>query len=171
MDTWMDDYNLNRTHTGKYCFGKTPMTTFIDSIKLAKEKYVEQLHDCVVIDKNGFLIAVMVTVANIADCRATYLLMRTLKDLCSGVKVILVDGGYRGEIIETVRKAFGYPIQVVVSNFKEQGFHPLHKRWIVEITFSWFDNYRRLCRNYELTFDSTEEMVKIASIRFFLNKI
>ncbi|MDR2119455.1 MAG: transposase [Tannerella sp.] len=59
----------------------------------------------------------------------------------------------------------------MVSNFKEQGFQPIHKRWIVERTFSWFDNYRRLCRNYELTFDSAEEMVKIASIRLLLNKI
>ncbi|KAA6317559.1 hypothetical protein EZS27_032299 [termite gut metagenome] len=46
-----------------------------------------------------------------------------------------------------------------------------YKRRIVERTFSWFDTNRRLCRNYELTFDSAEEMVKIASIRLLLNKI
>jgi len=27
-----------RTHSGKYCFGKTPMQTFKDSLPLAKEK-------------------------------------------------------------------------------------------------------------------------------------
>ncbi|MDR1201226.1 MAG: transposase [Tannerellaceae bacterium] len=134
-------------------------------------KKVKGIKGHVIIDKNGFLTAVMVTIANIADCKAAYLLMRTLKELCSPVKVILADGGYRGEIIDTFRKAFGYAIQVVVSNFKRQGFRPIHKRWIVERTFSWFDNYRRLCRNYELTFDSAEEMVKIASIRLLLNKI
>jgi putative transposase len=134
-------------------------------------KKVKGIKRHVVVDKNGFLIAVMVTMANIADCKAAYLLMRVLKELCSPIKVILADGGYRGEIIETVKKAFGYAIQVVVSNFKGQGFQPIHKRWIVERTFSWFDNYRRLCRNYELTFDSAEEMVKIASIRLLLNKI
>ncbi|KAA6317146.1 hypothetical protein EZS27_032654, partial [termite gut metagenome] len=37
--------------------------------------------------------------------------------------------------------------------------------------FAWFDNNRRLCRNYETTFDSAEEMVKIASIKLLLNKI
>ena len=41
----------------------------------------------------------------------------------------------------------------------------------MERTFSCFDNYRRLCRNYELTFDSAEEMVKRAYIRMLLNKI
>lgn len=43
LDKWMDDYNNKRPHTGKYCFGKTPMQTFQDSITLAKEKYLEQL--------------------------------------------------------------------------------------------------------------------------------
>jgi len=134
-------------------------------------KKVKGIKRHVVVDKNGFLIAIMVTVANIHDSKAAYLLMRILKEMCSSVKVILADGGYRGEVIEMVKKSFGYIIEVVVSNYKEQGFRPIHKRWIVERTFSWFDNYRRLCRNYELTFDSAEEMVKIASIRLLLNKI
>ena len=124
-----------------------------------------------VVDKNGFLIAVMVTIANINDGKAVWLLMRVLKELCSSVKTILADGGYRGEIIEKVKNTFGYVIEVVISNFKEQGFRPIKKRWIVERTFSWFENNRRLCRNYELTFDSAEEMVKIAAIRLLLNKI
>ena len=124
-----------------------------------------------VVDKNGFLIAVMVTIANINDGKAAWLLMRVLKELCSSVKTILADGGYRGEIIEKVKNTFGYVKEVVISNFKEQGFRPIKKRWIVERTFSWFENNRRLCRNYELTFDSAEEMVKIAAIRLLLNKI
>ena len=32
------EYNEERTHSGKYCYGKTPMQTFQDSIPLAKEK-------------------------------------------------------------------------------------------------------------------------------------
>jgi transposase DDE domain len=82
----------------------------------------------IVVDKNGFLIAVMVTVANIHDSKAAYLLMRVLKELCSGIKVILADGGYRGELIENVKNKFGYVIQVVISAYKEQGFKPIHKR-------------------------------------------
>ena len=38
LDEWLDDYNCNRPHQGRWCFGKTPMQTFIDSIPLAKEK-------------------------------------------------------------------------------------------------------------------------------------
>ena len=56
----------------------------------------------------------MVTVANIDDSKAAYLLARILKELRSFVKVILADGGYRGEMIEAVKKSFGYIIQVFV---------------------------------------------------------
>jgi len=38
LDAWLVEYNEHRTHSGKYCFGKTPMQTFKDSIPLAKEK-------------------------------------------------------------------------------------------------------------------------------------
>lgn len=38
VDTWIQYYNEQRPHSGKYCYGKTPMETFKDSIPLAKEK-------------------------------------------------------------------------------------------------------------------------------------
>jgi transposase InsO family protein len=42
LDDWMRQYNEQRTHSGKYCFGKTPMQTFLDSIPLAQEKMINQ---------------------------------------------------------------------------------------------------------------------------------
>jgi len=41
----MTYYNQDRTHTGKYCFGKTPMHTFHDTINLAREKMLETLKE------------------------------------------------------------------------------------------------------------------------------
>jgi hypothetical protein len=38
LDGWVRQYNQGRTHSGKYCYGKTPMQTFKDSISLAGEK-------------------------------------------------------------------------------------------------------------------------------------
>jgi len=43
LDRWINYYNQDRTHSGKYCFGKTPMQTFKDSIPLAKERLLERL--------------------------------------------------------------------------------------------------------------------------------
>ena len=43
LDEWMSLYNNERTHSGRFCFGKTPMQTFMESIQLAKDKYIEEL--------------------------------------------------------------------------------------------------------------------------------
>lgn len=38
LDEWMDIYNRQRPHSGKYCYGKTPYQTFLDSLHLARIK-------------------------------------------------------------------------------------------------------------------------------------
>jgi transposase InsO family protein len=43
IDQWIQLYNNERAHSGRYCFGKTPMQTFIDSKELAKAKDVNNL--------------------------------------------------------------------------------------------------------------------------------
>jgi len=42
LDIWFSHYNEERTHSGKYCFGKTPMQTFEDSIPLVNEKMLNK---------------------------------------------------------------------------------------------------------------------------------
>ncbi|MDY6932708.1 MAG: IS481 family transposase, partial [Spirochaetota bacterium] len=41
LDNWIKEYNVERTHAGKYCFGKTPMQTFLDSKSIAIEKMLD----------------------------------------------------------------------------------------------------------------------------------
>jgi transposase InsO family protein len=38
LDAWMTTYNEQRTHQGRWCYGKTLMQTFLDSLTLAREK-------------------------------------------------------------------------------------------------------------------------------------
>ncbi len=38
LDTWMRQYNEVRPHQGRWCYGKTPMQTFLDTVPLAREK-------------------------------------------------------------------------------------------------------------------------------------
>ena len=42
LDEWIKYYNNHRPHSGRYCFGKTPMETFRESIILAKQKLIGQ---------------------------------------------------------------------------------------------------------------------------------
>ena len=43
LDEWILWYNKERTHSGKYCYGKTPWETFLASKHLALEKQLDQL--------------------------------------------------------------------------------------------------------------------------------
>src|SRR3954468_24939368 len=38
LDTWITGYNEQRPHQGRWCYGKTPMQTFLDTVPLAREK-------------------------------------------------------------------------------------------------------------------------------------
>jgi len=53
LDLWIDKYNNERTHSGKYCFGKTPMETFTGSKHLALEKRIDQLLETATFNESG----------------------------------------------------------------------------------------------------------------------
>ncbi|NGY94680.1 hypothetical protein [Neochlamydia sp. AcF95] len=42
-DKWMNEYNSERKHTRKYCFGKTPLQTSLDAKHLVPEKMLDKL--------------------------------------------------------------------------------------------------------------------------------
>jgi transposase InsO family protein len=44
VDKWIFEYNTVRPHSGKYCYGKTPMRTFGESKHLAKAKMLDEHH-------------------------------------------------------------------------------------------------------------------------------
>ncbi len=40
LDAWIKEYNEARPHQGRWCFGKTPMQTFLDAMPMTKEKMI-----------------------------------------------------------------------------------------------------------------------------------
>jgi len=45
VDEWVEQYNRERTHTGKYCFGRTPLQTFRETKHLAQAKRLDTLFE------------------------------------------------------------------------------------------------------------------------------
>jgi transposase InsO family protein len=45
LDAWMAEYNQARPHQGRWCYGKTPMQTFLDTVLIAKEKSIRAPYD------------------------------------------------------------------------------------------------------------------------------
>jgi transposase InsO family protein len=40
LDAFLDEYNTQRPHQGRWGYGKTPMQTFLDSLALAREQLI-----------------------------------------------------------------------------------------------------------------------------------
>jgi Integrase core domain len=40
LDLWVHQYNEQRPHQGRWCFGKPPMQTFPDAMPMVKEKMI-----------------------------------------------------------------------------------------------------------------------------------
>lgn len=53
-DLWLVHYNNHRPHSGKYCYGKTPMETFLASKHIAVEKNNELQHNIKATDSSNF---------------------------------------------------------------------------------------------------------------------
>jgi len=55
LDLWLMHYNEERPHSGRYCYGKTPMQTFLDLKPLVEEKMLERQHQPVVVSNKDQL--------------------------------------------------------------------------------------------------------------------
>ena len=40
LDVWLAKYNEQRPHSGRYCYGKTPMQTFRETLHIAVDKTI-----------------------------------------------------------------------------------------------------------------------------------
>lgn len=133
-------------------------------------KKVKGIKRSIVTDKNGFVLAAQASKANIHDSRLAYSLLALLAVLHPEIKKIYADSGYRGKLAETVKHALGIDIEVVHSHYPSSGFVPAKKRWVVERTFAWLDNFRRLTRNYEQSTLSAQQMIYVAAIMMMLKR-
>jgi putative transposase len=125
----------------------------------------------ILVDTLGLLIAVVVTTACVQDRDGLKKLLRTFGIHRKKLRKIWVDGGYRGQIIEWVKVRFRYCLEVVLRSDDMKGFVVLPKRWIVERTFAWLNNHRRLSKDYERYPKTSETMIQIAMIRVMLRRL
>lgn len=143
------------------------------------------------VDTQGFILAVMVLAANIADVTGAHLLLEGLAKRFPRLSHLFADHGYDGEPFEQwLQEHLGWGIEIVPQQEREAqtewalingqlveirkpkgGFQVQRKRWIVERTFGWLIRYRRLARDYEGLPSSSEAFIQVASIRLFLTRL
>ena len=95
------------------------------------------------VDTLGLILVVAAAVASVQDGAGAKMLCRRVSGSCKKLRRIRVDGGYRGELLDRVKKRFRFCLEVILRWDKQNGFVILPKRWIVERTFARLLNHRR----------------------------
>lgn len=102
------------------------------------------------------------------------LVVNRFKKLKRKLKIIWADQGYRGQLVDWVKQRTGITLQIVERKRKSErsgGFEVLPKRWIVERTFAWLCNYRRLSKNYECREDTAEAFIRLAMTHIMVRRL
>lgn len=126
------------------------------------------------VDSLGLLLKVVVSEANAPErVLAAYALMELLEErpeLLQKVEVIWVDSGYDGDKF-ALSVWLMIQAHVEVIRRTDQEFQVLPKRWVVERTFAWFNQYRRLSKDYERLSEMSEAAIYAVMTRIMLRRL
>lgn len=83
-----------------------------------------------------------------------------------------MDGGFEGkDFAQRIFNDTHLSLEVVKRSDTAKGFVVLHRRWVVERTFAWLGNYRRLSKDYEFTVFSADAMIYAAMSHLMLRRL
>ncbi len=102
--------------------------------------------------------------AGIQDRDGAKLVLMKVSKSFPRLELIWADGGYAGKLIEWTRTFGGWLLEIVKRSDDVKGFVVLPRRWVVERTFAWLSNYRRLSKDYEFNTRTSESWIYIAMI-------
>jgi putative transposase len=120
----------------------------------------------------GLVLKVLVTEANVPERAGAEWLLTALGDQFPRLKLVWVDGGFSGEdFIKRIANKCGLTLEVVKRPDDAKGFVVLHRRWLVERTFAWLGNYRRLSKDYEFSVYSADATIYAAMTHLMLRRL
>jgi putative transposase len=153
------------------------------------------------VDTQGLVLKAKVHSAKIMDWDGIKSLLAQADEKFPRLKHLWLDAGYRGEDKGRgwVEKALGWSVELVerrrkpaaeevlklwaqewskegvAVNWEEllppKGFQVLPKRWVVERTFSWIDQNRRMSKDYERLPESSEAFIYVAMSRLMVRRL
>lgn len=121
----------------------------------------------------GLVLAVLVHPANIQDRDGARLLMRRANGAkrWPRLRVLFADGGYAGQLLAWAWAWWQVLVRIIRRPDTAVGFEVLPKRWVVERTFGWLGDYRRLSKDYEFHEHTSETMVYLAMTHLMLKRL
>jgi putative transposase len=115
---------------------------------------------------------VKVLPANISDSLGARILLCEISTFLVCLRLVFADSGYdKTELFSYMQTMTDAALLIVKKLDGQVGFIVQPWRWIVERTFAWFGHNRRLSKDYEYTFESSENFIYIAMISKMLKKL
>lgn len=135
-----------------------------------EEKKIKGRKRHIAVDCMGNLLWVVVHAANIHDTKSGLFPALGAYTLFPSIQKFYADAGYRGTFVAEATDNLGIEVDIVARN-RSKSWEILPKRWIVERTFAWMNNSRRLSKDYEKTTDSSEAMTRISHIHTLMKRL
>ena len=150
------------------------------------------------VDTEGLVLKAKVHSAKVPDQDGIKLLLRTARERLPRLSHLWVDAGYQGRGREWVEQELGLSVEVVHRTPKptsektariwaeewakegreidwqrlipRRGFEVLPRRWVVERTFSWLSQNRRMSKDYERLCATSEAFIYAAMTRLMVRR-
>jgi transposase len=119
----------------------------------------------IAVDVEGFLLAVVVTAANIGDRMGAKLLIIAVLNVCTRLKLIWADSGYGGAPLTGWIRSVAKATLQVIKRTEQHAFRVVPRR------FGWLLRYRRLVRDYERRTEHHEAMVYWATVLLMTRRL
>jgi putative transposase len=151
------------------------------------------------VDTEGLVLKAKVHSAKVMDRDGVEPLLKRTDGQFPRLKYLWLDAGYKGKGKEWVEKALGWSVEVVQHPPKiapqemlrrwarewakegvaidwekllpPRGFRVLPRRWVVERTFSWLGQNRRMSKDYERLTQTSEVFILVVMIRLMVKRL
>ena len=124
------------------------------------------------VDTQGLVLNAVTSEANMSERDMAQWLLQAVQPQLPRLQLIWADAGYRGErFLDEFQLHTGVRLEVVKRPPEHRHFQIEPKRWVVERTFAWLGNARRLAKDYELYFKSSTAMIYATMIRLMLRQL
>ncbi len=122
----------------------------------------------IVVDTQGYLLAIVVHAANIHDTKSGINPAKQAFEKYPSIQKFCGDDGYRKSFEQDVLEQLG--LGVDISKRIKPKFEILPKRWVVERTFGWATHSRRLFKDVEIKTVHEENMFMISHLTTLLKR-
>jgi len=133
-------------------------------------KKVSGIKRHIAVDTQGLPHAVAVTTAEVTDRAGALQAIERCAPRLDRVCSVLVDGGYTGApFAKSVQEKLGATVQVAKRN-ELHTFTVMPQRWIVERSFAWLEQSRRLWKNAERQLNTSLQFILLAFLTLLLKR-